>query len=52
MLVAFIPAAYAQAEGVVRQEGLVSMVTGSGAVVQFVLYILIIFSVFSWGIIF
>jgi biopolymer transport protein TolQ len=52
MFVAFAPAAYAQAEGVVRQEGLVSMVTGSGLVVQAVLYILILFSVLSWGIIF
>jgi len=52
MLVAFIPAAYAQAEGVMRQESLVSMVTGSGPVVQAVLYVLILFSVVSWGIIF
>ena len=35
-----------------RQEGLVTMVTGAGPVVQLVLYILILFSVFSWGIIF
>ena len=34
MFLAFVPAAYAQAEGVARQEGLVSMVTGSGPVVQ------------------
>ena len=52
MFVEIIPAAYAQAEGVVQQEGLVSMVTGSGLVVQLVLYLLILFSVFSWGIIF
>jgi biopolymer transport protein TolQ len=52
MIVAFAPAAYAQAEGVMRQEGLISMVTGSGPVVQAVLYVLILFSVFSWGIIF
>ena len=53
MFVEIVPAAYAQAEGVVRQqEGLVSMVTGSGLVVQLVLYLLILFSVFSWGIIF
>jgi len=32
-------------EGTLRQEGLVSMVTGSGLVVQLVLYLLIIFSV-------
>ena len=52
MFVEIIPAAYAQPEGVVQQEGLVSMVTGSGLVVQLVLYLLILFSVFSWGIIF
>lgn len=52
MFVAFAPAAFAQVEGVTRQEGLVSMVTGSGLVVQAVLYVLILFSVFSWGIIF
>jgi biopolymer transport protein TolQ len=52
MFVEIIPAAYAQAEGAVQQEGLVSMVTGSGLVVQLVLYLLILFSVFSWGIIF
>ena len=52
MFVEMIPAAYAQAEGMVQQEGLVSMVTGSGLVVQLVLYLLILFSVFSWGIIF
>jgi biopolymer transport protein TolQ len=52
MVVGFAPAAFAQAEGVMRQEGLVSMVTGSGPVVQAVLYVLIFFSVFSWGIIF
>jgi biopolymer transport protein TolQ len=37
---------------VMRQEGLISMVTGSGPVVQAVLYVLILFSVLSWGIIF
>jgi biopolymer transport protein TolQ len=52
MVVAFAPAAYAQAEGMMRQESLVSMITGSGPVVQAVLYILILFSVLSWGIIF
>ncbi len=46
------PAAYAQVEGALRQEGLISMVTGSGPVVQAVLYVLILFSVLSWGIIF
>jgi len=52
MFVAFAPAAFAQAEGALRQEGLVTMVTGSGPVVQAVLYLLVLFSVFSWGIIF
>ena len=52
MFVEITPAAYAQAEGMVQQEGLISMVTGSGLVVQLVLYLLILFSVFSWGIIF
>jgi biopolymer transport protein TolQ len=52
MFVGLIPAALAQAEGLDRQESLVSMVTGAGPVVQFVLYVLILFSVFSWGIIF
>jgi len=52
MFVGITPAAYAQAEGAMQQEGLVSMVTGSGPVVQAVLYVLILFSVFSWGVIF
>ena len=52
MFLAFAAAAYAQGEGVTRQESVVSMVTGSGPVVQAVLYVLILFSVFSWGIIF
>src|SRR5438132_6498413 len=52
MFVAFAPAAYAQAESIARQESLISMVIGAGPVVQFVLYLLILFSVFSWGIIF
>jgi len=52
MFLAFVPAAVAQTEGTLRQEGLVTMVTGSGLVVQLVLYLLIIFSVVSWGIIF
>jgi len=52
MLVGLVPAAFAQAEGLGGQESLVSMVTGAGLVVQFVLYVLILFSVFSWGIIF
>ena len=52
MFVAFAPAAFAQTEGVVRQESIISMVTGAGPVVQAVLYLLILFSVVSWGIIF
>jgi len=52
MLLAFVPAAWAQTEGAMRQEGLVTMVTGSGPVVQLVLYVLVLFSVWSWGIIF
>ncbi len=34
-----------------QQAGIVSMVTGSGLVVQAVLYVLVLFSVFSWGVI-
>ncbi len=52
MFLAFAPAAFAQTESAMRQEGLVTMVTGSGPVVQLVLYVLVLFSVFSWGIIF
>jgi biopolymer transport protein TolQ len=52
MFLAFAPAAFAQTEGALRQEGLVTMVISAGPVVQFVLYVLIFFSVFSWGIIF
>jgi len=52
MFLAFAPAAFAQTEGALRQEGLVTMVIGAGPVVQLVLYFLILFSVFSWGIIF
>ncbi len=52
MLWAWVPAAFAQAEGGIRQDSLVTMVTGTGLVVQFVLYILLFFSVVSWGILF
>jgi biopolymer transport protein TolQ len=52
MLWVWLPAAFAQAEGGMRQDSMVSMITGAGAVVQFVLYILISFSVISWGILF
>ena len=51
MLLAFAPAVLAQVEGV-RQESVIDMVTGSGPVVQGVLYFLILFSVFAWAIIF
>jgi len=51
MVVGFVPAALAQAEGM-RSEGVLSLVAGSGPVVQGVLYLLILFSVLSWGIIF
>lgn len=52
MLMAFMPVASAYAQVAPQQDGLVHMVTGSGLVVQSVLYILIIFSVASWGVIF
>ena len=51
MVVAMVPAAYAQAGGLGHEESLVSMVLGSGVVVQLVLYLLILFSVVSWGVI-
>jgi biopolymer transport protein TolQ len=51
MAVGLVPVALAQAEGA-RAEGVISLVTGSGLVVQGVLYLLILFSVLSWGIIF
>jgi biopolymer transport protein TolQ len=43
---------YAQAQAGLHQEGLLDMVAGSGPVVQGVLYLLVLFSVVSWGIIF
>ncbi|HXG51937.1 MAG TPA: protein TolQ [candidate division Zixibacteria bacterium] len=36
----------------VQQHGILDLVRGSGPVVQFVLYLLVLFSVVSWGIIF
>ena len=42
----------AQTEGFGRQHGFLDLVTGSGPVVQVVLYVLVLFSVVSWGIIF
>ena len=47
-----VPAAVAQVEGGLRQESVVTMVTGAGLVVQLVLYLLLGFSVVSWGILF
>jgi len=49
---AFLPVASAYGQVAAQQDGLVHMVTGSGLVVQGVLYILIGFSVASWGVIF
>jgi biopolymer transport protein TolQ len=42
----------AQGEGFAKPHGILDLVLGSGPVVQGVLYILILFSVVSWGIIF
>lgn len=47
-----IPAAMAQGEQLGQQPGVLDMVSGSGPVVAGVLYILIAFSIASWGIIF
>ena len=47
-----ISSALAQVTETSQQEGLLDLVTSSGPVVQAVLYILILFSVASWGIIF
>ena len=52
MLGVLVPAAFAQVEGGLRQESVVTMVTGAGLVVQLVLYLLLFFSVVSWGILF
>ncbi len=52
MLGVLVPAAVAQVEGGVRQESVVTMVTGASPVVQLVLYLLLGFSVVSWGILF
>lgn len=45
------PVEIGQAGGLTQHDGLLSMVTGSGLVVQAVLYSLIGFSIVSWGII-
>jgi len=47
----FASAAFGQAGVAGQHESLVTMVTGSGPVVQGVLYLLILFSIASWGII-
>ena len=52
MLMAFLPVASAYGQVAPQQEGLVHMVTGTGLVVQGVLYLLIGFSIASWGVIF
>lgn len=52
MLAFFIPAALAQTDAPLRQDNILHMVTGSGLVVQGVLYFLILFSVLSWAVIF
>src|SRR5438552_3383317 len=41
-----------QLEGPLRQDSVVDMVTHAGPVVQGVLYLLLVFSVVSWGIVF
>jgi biopolymer transport protein TolQ len=51
-MVALVATAYAQAAEPVGQESIFRMVTGSGPVVQSVLYILVLASVFSWAVIF
>lgn len=52
MLSALTPAALAQTEVPLRQDDILHMVTGSGLVVQGVLYLLILFSILSWAVIF
>jgi biopolymer transport protein TolQ len=55
-MVEFVSVAHAQAAGaaagVGAEHSVLSMITGSGPVVQGVLYILVIFSVLSWAIVF
>jgi biopolymer transport protein TolQ len=51
MSVGFASAALAQVEGT-ELRGVIALVTSSGPVVQAVLYLLILFSIVSWGIIF
>ncbi len=48
---AWLPVAIAYGQVAPPQDGLVHMVTGSGLIVQSVLYILVGFSVASWGVI-
>jgi len=51
MVLAFAPAGLGDLSASLEHENLIAMVTGSGPVVQLVLYLLILFSVASWGII-
>lgn len=51
-MLVFVSAVHAQTAGPVGQESILSMVTGSGPVVQGVLYLLVVFSVLSWAVIF
>lgn len=51
-MVAFVSVAHAQAAEPMAQQSVLSMITGSGLVVQGVLYTLVLFSVLSWAIIF
>src|SRR5262245_32262461 len=52
MLLVLTPVAFAQSEAPLRQDEIFHMLTGSGLVVQSVLYLLILFSVLSWAVIF
>jgi biopolymer transport protein TolQ len=51
-MLVFVSAVHAQTAGPVGQASVLSMVTGSGPVVQGVLYLLVLFSVLSWAVIF
>jgi biopolymer transport protein TolQ len=51
MLAQVGPVVVERAETAVKHESLLAMVTGSGLVVQAVLYCLILFSIASWGVI-
>ncbi len=51
MVLAFAPSSLGELSASLEHENLLAMVTGSGPVVQLVLYILMLFSIASWGII-